>query len=289
MKFTRKELERLEVPETDIELMLKCQKTLPILFENDSIAKYSVNAIDLWNQIGSQNNFSHWLKNNILESDNISSDDYEVFFCKVPTWEKNPRTHMIDIEIIDNITAMGLNPSQLSANKISKSCMISLDTAKDIVMYVGAMPRTNKETKEISRMYRKYFRVLESVVEKNKEWWATRDPEKIEYKKMCAEIDSWCFRIWKRKAYRADYCVEADMLNVIVSGKTSQQLKAKYGVSTYDLIRDYLKKEHNEELLFLEQQNQVLLLMDMGFTERKNMLAKMHEVRFKNNITETVA
>lgn len=73
------------------------------------------------------------------------------------------------------------------------------------------------------------------------------------------------------------------MLNVIVSGKTSQQLKSEYGVATNELIRDYLKKEHNEELLFLQEQNQVLLLMDMGFTERKNMLTKMHQVKFRNN------
>ena len=36
-----------------------------------------------------------------------------------------------------------------------------------------------------------------------------------------------------------------NMLNVIVSGKTSQQLKSEYGVATNELIRDYLKKEHN--------------------------------------------
>lgn len=72
------------------------------------------------------------------------------------------------------------------------------------------------------------------------------------------------------------------MLNNIVTGKTSQELKSEYGVSSYDLIRDYLKKEHNEELLFLEQQNQVLLLMDMGFREREKILTKMHEVKFKH-------
>lgn len=70
--FTRKELERLNVGEQDIELILKCQKQLPILFENNSIAKYSVNAIDLWNQIGSKNHFYDWSKNNIIESDNVA-------------------------------------------------------------------------------------------------------------------------------------------------------------------------------------------------------------------------
>ncbi len=76
------------------------------------------------------------------------------------------------------------------------------------------------------------------------------------------------------------------MLNTIVTGKTSQQLKSEYDVASNNLIRDYLKNERNEELLFLEHQNQVLLLMDIGFTERKNMLTKMHKVKFK--ITEKV-
>ena len=30
------------------------------------------------------------------------------------------------------------------------------------------------------------------------------------------------------------------------------------------------------------EHNQVLLLMDMSFTERKNILTKMHEVKFKS-------
>lgn len=280
--FKRNELERLNISEEDIELVLKCQKTLPVLFEDTKIAKYSVNAIDLWHQIGSKNEFSHWLKSNVIKSDNVSKDDYIIVYCKVKSWSQNNKTKRIDIDFVDNNEAMGLNPSQLSAKGIVTSCILKLDTAEDIAMYIGALPRTNKDTKEISRMYRKYFRLLEDIVHQNKEWLAIRDPEKEEYKKMSEEINNWCFRIWHRKAYRSDYAVEADMLNTIVTGKTSQQLKSEYGVASNDLIRDYLKKEHNEELLFLEQQNQVLLLMDMGFTERKNMLTKMHEVKFKS-------
>lgn len=281
-KFTKVALERLNVSREDIDLVLKCQNQLPVLFDNDVIAEYSVNAIDLWNQIGSKDKFANWLKAKVFNSDNIEKDSYKVFYCKVPTWEQNSRTHLINIEIIEDYQAVGLNQSQLSAKGIVTSCMLKLDTAEDIAMYIGALPRTNKDTKEISRMYRKYFRLLEDIVYQNKEWLAVRDPEKEEYKKMSAEVDAWCFRLWHHHASRSEYAVEADMLNTIVTGKTSQQLKSEYGVASNDLIRDYLKKEHNEELLFLEQQNQVLLLMDMGFTERKNMLTKMHEVKFKS-------
>ena len=282
-KFSRKELQRLGCTEEDVQLILKCQKELPVLFDNDNIAEYSVNAIDLWNQIGSKDKFSNWIKSNVFNSENVSEDSYQIFYCTIKKWENNPCTHLIDYEKIAENEAVGLNQSQLSAKGISKSCMLKLDTAEDITMYIGALPRTNKATKEISRMYRKYFRILKDIVIKNKEWFATRDPEKVEYKKMSKEIDAWCYRIWGHHASHSEYAVEADMLNVIVSGKTSQQLKSEYGVATNELIRDYLKKEHNEELLFFEEQNQVLLLMDMGFTERKNMLTKMHQVKFRTN------
>lgn len=76
---------------------------------------------------------------------------------------------------------------------------------------------------------------------------------------------------------------------MIVTGKKSQELKLEYGCPTNELLRDYLKKDHNEELLFLERQNQVLLRMDMGYTERMNMLTKMHEVTFKEKIVQRVA
>lgn len=65
---------------------------------------------------------------------------------------------------------------------------------------------------------------MENIVARNKEWLAIRDPEKEEYKKMSEEINNWCFRPWHRKTYRSDYAVEADILNTIVTGKTSQQL-----------------------------------------------------------------
>ena len=167
-----------------------------------------------------------------------------------------------------------------NTNITTKEYLLTIDCAKNVSMM---------ESTESGSLCRRYFILMEQIVSDNKEWLEIRDPEKAEYKKMSEEVCNWCYRIWHRKAYRADYAVEADMLNLIVSGKTSQQLKSEYGVASNDLIRDYLKKEHNEELLFLEQQNQVLLLMDMGFTERKNMLTKMHEVKFKNAINTAVA
>ena len=248
-KFSRKELERLNCSEEEINLILAYQKKLPILVDNNSIKGFSVNARILWEQLECpQGQFTKWVNRK-----------FEPYGFK----------ENIDFSPSSQISLNG----SASGIKETIEFFLTIDMAKQLAMV---------DKKESGFLARKYFILMEDIVARNKEWIAVRDPEKEEYKKMSEEINNWCFRLWHRKAYRSDYAVEADMLNTIVTGKTSQQLKSEYGAASNDLIRDYLKKEHNEELLFLEQQNQVLLLMNMGFTERKNMLTKMHEVKFKS-------
>ena len=60
------------------------------------------------------------------------------------------------------------------------------------------------ENNDLGRLARRYFILMEDVLNRNKEWLAIRDPEKEEYKKMSEEINNWCFRLWHRKAYRSD-------------------------------------------------------------------------------------
>lgn len=252
--FKRKELERLKCSEDEIQLVLNYQKKLPILCENSEIDRFSIDARKLHEQLCVKKKFSTWIKSNLKDYE--SSIDYLT---------SSPR---------------GTNETDY---------YLTLDLAKEIAMFTGKNSQANQELKDISRMVRKYFILMECIVVENKEWLEIRDPEKIEYRNMCSEIDSWNFRIWHKNACRSDYAVEANGINKIVTGLTSQELKLKYGCPTNELVRDYLKKDHNEELLFLEKQNQVLLLMDMGYTERMNMLAKMHEVTFKNKKMQGVA
>lgn len=253
-KFSRKELERLNCSEEEILLVMSYQKRFPIILDNeDNIEKFCIDARDLYKEIiqsDDTSNFSRWIKRAIKNYGFTENVDFSMIspVGRIKEFASGGDTRSVDYTL-------------------------SVDMSKQLAMI---------DKKEASFIARKYFILMENIVTRNKEWLAIRDPEKEEYKKMSAEVDALCFRIWHHHASRSDYAVEADMLNTIVTGKTSQQLKSEYGVASNDLIRDYLKKEHNEELLFLEQQNQVLLLMDMGFTERKNMLTKMHDVKFKS-------
>ena len=260
-KFSRKELQRLGCTDDEIKLVMEYQKRFPIILDNeDNIEKFCIDARILYKEIiqsDDMSHFSRWMKRAI----------------KNYGFAEN-----IDFSMISQIGR--IKEFAKGGDTKSKTYTLSVDMAKQLAMI---------DKKESGFVARRYFILMERIVSDNKEWLAIRDPEKVEYKKMSAEVDAWCFRIWHHHASRSEYAVEADMLNTIVTGKTSQQLKSDYGVASNDLIRDYLKKEHNEELLFLEQQNQVLLLMDMGFTERKNMLTKMHEVKFKNAVNTAVA
>ena len=260
--FTRKELERIGRNEDEISLVLKYQKKLPILLGNDDVEQFSVDARLLWEQLDKpQGDFSHWIKRKVVNK--VIKGTKQKLFTEGVDFVSFAKT--VEAE---------------NTNITTKEYLLTIDCAKNVSMM---------ESSEMGSLCRRYFILMEDIVVQNKEWLAIRDPEKVEYKKMSAEVDAWCFRIWHHRASRSEYAVEADMLNTIVTGKTSQQLKLEYGVSSNDLIRDYLKKEHNEELLFLERQNQVLLLMDMGFTERKNMLTKMHEVKFRNVVNAKIA
>ena len=63
-KFSRKELERIGRNEEEIELVMKYQKKLPVLIENNNVEQFSIDARLLWEQLDKpQGDFSHWIKN----------------------------------------------------------------------------------------------------------------------------------------------------------------------------------------------------------------------------------
>lgn len=269
-KFTKKELERLCCNEEEIDLVLKYQKKLPVLLSGHNTAKYCVDIRELHNQLGVKDSLSRWIKSNLLN--NFTQDeDFEICFRNA---ENKPLAFK---------DYCGYSMQKLNYYNISKSYIATISCAKEIAMIAGIASNANDELKDNSKLARKYFILIENKLKENKEWLEIRDPEKEEYKNMSSEVEGWMIRVWHKRASKADYAVEADGINKIVTGLTSREMKLKYRCSTNELIRDYLKKDHNEELLFLEKQNQVLLRMDMGYTERMNMLTKMHQVTFKES------
>lgn len=261
-KFNKKELERLNCNEKEISLIMKYQKLLPIPDED-----FEINARTLHEYLHVGKDISAWIVARIKKYDFKENIDYKIAY----------ETSNSKIGDADFST---LSQAKRSALGIKTEYYLTVNMCKELCTI---------ENNELGRLARRYFILMEKTLIENKEWLEIRDPEKAEYLKMSEEINNWMLRVWHKKASRSDYAVEADGINKIVTGKTSRELKLEYRCPTNELIRDYLKKEHNEELLFLERQNQVLLCMDMGYSDRMNMLAKMHRATFKNKRSERVA
>lgn len=260
-KFTKKELERLNCTADDISLVMRYQKLLPM-----PDTDFEINARTLHGYLGVGKRVTTWINGRIKKYEFKENIDFKMRYEN-------------DAPNSGNIDFTAFSAQELSRMGYKKEYYLTANMCKELCTI---------ENNELGRLARRYFILMEQILIENKEWLEIRDPEKFEYRNMCSEIDSWMFRIWHKKAARSDYAVEANGINKIVTGKTSQELKIEYGCSTNELIRDYLKKDHNEELLFLERQNQVLLRMDMGYTERMNMLSKMHEVMFKEKTVSKI-
>ena len=261
-RFSKKELERLNCNEDDISLVMKYQKLLPM-----PDTDFEMNARTLHEYLHVGKDISTWIVSRIKKYGFKNDTDYKISYES-----SNPKIGDVDFST--------LSQAKRSALGVKTEYYLTVNMCKELCTI---------ENNELGKLARRYFILMERILIENKEWLEIRDPEKEEYKKMSQSVDAWCFRIWHHNASRSEFAVEADGINKIVTGKTSRELKSELGISTFDLLRDYLKKNHNEELLFLERQNQVLLAMDMGFTERMNMLAKMHEVTFKKNVSQRVA
>jgi phage anti-repressor protein len=65
-----------------------------------------------------------------------------------------------------------LTPKKLNAIGVSKKYMLTLDSYKEIAMFYGATLHANDTSKEMSKLARQYFILMEKAVKKNLEWEA---------------------------------------------------------------------------------------------------------------------
>lgn len=242
-----KELERLECSPEDVALILEYQKRLPILLENYDKDGFCVNARDLWEQLDrSQGQFTNFVTRRFKPRGFVKGVDFTPF------------------------TQICVDGSA-SGEKHTTEYLLTLDMAKQLAMI---------ENNELGVIARRYFISLERMILKNKDWLRIRHPEKYHYNKMCEELNKYTIKNHSREADHYDYSREAELLNIIVTGKKSAELRLKYRVETNEALRDSLVLEFNDQLLFLEEQNQLLLLLNYDYPKREEMLTLMFYAKF---------
>lgn len=244
--FTTKELQRLECTNEEIDIVMAYQKKLPIVLNNeDSIEKFCINARQLWNELNCpQGQFNKWVERKFLPYGFIENVDFITFGQNRPT-------------------ANG-------GYVVSKEYNITIDMAKQLAMI---------DKKDVGFIARRYFILMEQIVRSNKEWLATRNPERKEYKNMCEMLSSNIFKHNARMADKYDYAREANILNIIACGSEAQEIRNYFGLNNQnELTRDSLKKDYNEKLAFLQKQNMIYLGLDMPIIDRVKMLIASFDV-----------
>ncbi|MBY6838821.1 antA/AntB antirepressor family protein [Clostridium botulinum] len=128
---------RLEMNKEDIETVLAYQDKFPeLMIENGE--GFCINARTLHKRLELQQDFSHWIKKQI---------------------------ETIEGELEKDYTSLKTNCTTMRP-KASIEYYLTLEFAKEICMVVGVAPRTNKDTKRLSKIVRKYFILMEKTLKK---------------------------------------------------------------------------------------------------------------------------
>lgn len=109
------------------------------------------------------------------------------------------------------------------------------------------------ENNELGRLARRYFILMESIVIKNKDWWNTRNPQRANYKPLCEALSEFTYKICGKAADDVIYAREANILNVIATGCTAQEIKLYLGVGMNELTRDSLQNDYNSKIDFFTE------------------------------------
>lgn len=103
-----------------------------------------VSARELHGGLKVQQDFSDWIKKQLNSVDAIEDADFTLY------WYKTNDPFKKVVEFNGNVNSM-------VRRGYESDYVLTVDIAKEICMVVGVSPRTNEETKALSKQFRKYF------------------------------------------------------------------------------------------------------------------------------------
>lgn len=268
MKLTKKNLtNKLGIrDENVINLIVDYKDKLPILTEEGE--GFCVNARDLYKELKLKDTFGTWIKG-MLESLDMKKDiDYSERFKQVGT-------NFSDDEII----SMSIN--KRNANGILHEYSLTMDCAKQISMVIGVLPRINKDTKELSKITRKYFIAIENILKDAIKWEKIRKPERERYKEMSKELKLYFLRNFNKEPMFYDYSNEADTLNIICLGARAKKIQ-EYIDAQDKNTRDWLEAKYNEYLDKMQELNIMYLKMNLDKDRRYDLIKQGFKVLYPN-------
>lgn len=266
-KFTEDELKQYGLSDDEIATILEYQALLPILQEEN---ENWISAKLLHNQLKVSRDFTTWIKKQIEEMELLESVDY-----KLETLSKGNQTHK-------------------GGDRRSVDYLIQVSTAKEIAMVAGSKGgNTSKELKEMSKLVRKYFIIIEKAFKNRTNWNQNRKSTLINCKELRGAL------ITKREELLNGvpewitngnlYSIEFSLLNTVILGMSSTQYRKEHYISSNEQIRNYFSEDQLDDVERLERYDAQLIISQeiYSYEERKQILQTEYD-RVKNRKTKWV-
>jgi len=266
-KFTEDELKQYGLSDDEIATILEYQALLPILQEEN---ENWISAKLLYNQLKVSRDFTTWIKKQIEEMELLESVDY-----KLETLSKGNQTHK-------------------GGDRRSVDYLIQVSTAKEIAMVAGSKGgNTSKELKEMSKLVRKYFIIIEKAFKNRTNWNQNRKSTLINCKELRGAL------ITKREELLNGvpewitngnlYSIEFSLLNTVILGMSSTQYRKEHYISSNEQIRNYFSEDQLDDVERLERYDAQLIISQeiYSYEERKQILQTEYD-RVKNRKTKWV-
>lgn len=257
--YKKGELKLYELSNIEIDIILEYQQKLPIL-QQDNTNWIEARTLHLEMKVNSI--FANWIKQQIEDLEAEEGIDYKLTFSF-----KGKRKNV------------KVNDYQ-----------ISVDFAKDIAMTAGSKGgRTNEELKRMSKLVRKYFKVMEKAAQYRIGWNKDRTQSiamfhglteqlKINESNILPYIPQW----WKK--YYNVYSYEMDLLNQIIIGMKSKEYRKLHNLNKYEPIRNTFTELQLEVVHKLEEYDALLIEVQeiMNPVERMKMCQVYYDKKFKH-------
>lgn len=266
-KFTEGELKQFGLSKAEIATILEYQALLPILQEEN---ENWISARFLHNQLKVSRDFATWIKKQIDDMELLENVDYKLD------------------------SPLKVNQNHKGGDRRSIDYLIQVSTAKEIAMVAGSKGgNTSKELKEMSKLVRKYFIIIEKAFKNRTNWNTNRKNTLINCKELRGAL------ITKREELLNGvpewitngnlYSIEFSLLNYVILGMSATQYRKEHNISSNEQIRNYFSEDQLDDVERLERYDAQLIISQeiYSYEERKQILQTEYD-RVKNRKTKWV-
>lgn len=186
------------------------------------------------------------------------------------------------------------NQNKQGGDRRSVDYQLKVSTAKEIAMVAGSKGgRTSKELKEMSKLVRRYFIVIEKAFTNRLKWNCSRKNTLINCKELRGAL------ICKREELLNGipewitngnlHSVEFSLLNSVILGMSAKQYREENNIPSHEQIRNYFTDDQLDDVERLERYDAQLIISQeiFSYEERKQILQKEY-IRVKDRRTKYV-